>query len=139
MSQDQTSPVQIGDGQPTFGSDQHSVRCGRRSRRRAVVPVAADHAADHVAARQRRRYDYVRGHGRRSHGRRQENADRAQVPRLVSRPTMSGRHGQILNPTTGGSRLRSDGMSPDQNPENTSRELKHIVIVPTHGITIIIK
>lgn len=119
MSQDQTSPVQIGDGQPTFGSDQHSVRCGRRSRRRAIVPVAADHAADHVAARQRRRYDHFRQHGRRSHRRRQENADRAQVPRLVSRPTMSERHGQIL--TTGGSRFRSDEMSRTQNPENTSR------------------
>lgn len=61
MSQDQTSPVQIGDGQPTFRADKHSVRGGRWSRHCAVVPVAPDHATDHIAAsKQRHHYDFRR-------------------------------------------------------------------------------
>lgn len=106
MSQDQTPPIQIGDGQPTLCFDKHSVRGGRRSRHCAVVPVAPDHATDHVAARERRHHYYFRRHSHRRNRCVQENAVHAQVPRLVSRPRMSGRHGQILNPSSGS--FRSD-------------------------------
>lgn len=53
VPQDQTAPVQVGDGQQALGVDQHAVRRGRGHGLGAAVAVAADHTAD-VAARAQR-------------------------------------------------------------------------------------